>query len=162
MDFDIDDGSFSSDFSWADVPNIDISGVGSSFDVQDIPFSFDSASFNLEDTPFNFDFGSNFNLEDIPFSLDQIYGDQEGDFDLTGGYGDPMAPGLKDLVDDLLARNVLNDPFSTYDSPEDYSFSGSYGDPLAPGVKEAVENGKIAQERFNSYMNILTKKDYYE
>jgi ribosome biogenesis GTPase len=29
-------------------------------------------------------------------------------------------------------------------------------------VKEAVGNGKIAQERFNSYMNILTKKDYYE
>jgi len=29
-------------------------------------------------------------------------------------------------------------------------------------VKEAVENGKIAQERFDSYMNILTKKDYYE
>lgn len=29
-------------------------------------------------------------------------------------------------------------------------------------VKEAVENGEIAQERFNSYMNILTKKDYYE
>lgn len=29
-------------------------------------------------------------------------------------------------------------------------------------VKEAVENREIAQERFNSYMNILTKKDYYE
>lgn len=29
-------------------------------------------------------------------------------------------------------------------------------------VKEAVESGEIAQERFNSYMNILTKKDYYE
>lgn len=29
-------------------------------------------------------------------------------------------------------------------------------------VKEAVENGEIAQERFASYMNILTKKDYYE
>ncbi|MFN3444872.1 MAG: ribosome small subunit-dependent GTPase A [Bacteroidia bacterium] len=29
-------------------------------------------------------------------------------------------------------------------------------------VKEAVGNGKIAQERFDSYMNILTKKDYYE
>ncbi len=29
-------------------------------------------------------------------------------------------------------------------------------------VKEALVNGKIAQERFDSYMNILTKKDYYE
>jgi ribosome biogenesis GTPase len=29
-------------------------------------------------------------------------------------------------------------------------------------VKEAVGNGEIAQERFDSYMNILTKKDYYE
>jgi ribosome biogenesis GTPase len=29
-------------------------------------------------------------------------------------------------------------------------------------VKEAVENGEIASERFESYINILTKKDYYE
>ncbi len=29
-------------------------------------------------------------------------------------------------------------------------------------VKEAVGNGEIAQERFESYINILTKKDYYE
>lgn len=29
-------------------------------------------------------------------------------------------------------------------------------------VKEAVENGEIAPERFESYINILTKKDYYE
>lgn len=29
-------------------------------------------------------------------------------------------------------------------------------------VKEAVEKGEIASERFESYINILTKKDYYE
>lgn len=29
-------------------------------------------------------------------------------------------------------------------------------------VKEAVGSGEIAQERFDSYVNILTKKDYYE
>jgi ribosome biogenesis GTPase len=29
-------------------------------------------------------------------------------------------------------------------------------------VKEAVKNGSIRQERYDSYMNILTKKDYYE
>jgi ribosome biogenesis GTPase len=29
-------------------------------------------------------------------------------------------------------------------------------------VKEAVENGSIRHERYDSYINILTKKDYYE
>jgi hypothetical protein len=132
------------DFNWDDVQNIDISGVGSSYDLEDVPFNFD---FNLEDIPFNFDFGSSFNLEDIPFNFNEIYGDQPGDFPLTGNYGNPLAPGVQDAVADLLARNVLNDPFSTYDSPEDYSYEGSYGDPLAPGVKEAVE--ALFQENAN-------------
>jgi hypothetical protein len=70
--FDLD-GSFSGDFNWADVPNIDVSGVGvdlsnlgsgSGFNLDDIPFNLD---FNLEDVPFNYAFDG-YDIPDTPFN----------------------------------------------------------------------------------------------
>ena len=136
-DFDIEDGSF---YNWDSSPSVDYSSflnnlpeittpdagifdnisdifskIGGSLDFSNL-FSSDPellneivSSYDIEDTPF---MKQSYDIEDTPFYNWEPIGDQPGDYDLTGGYGDPLAPGVKEATDAKLLwdSTLASDP----------------------------------------------------
>lgn len=96
-------------------------------------------------------------LNELP--EDSTYGDQPGDYDMEGSYGDPLAPGVKDAVDNFfktnaaggLTEDVVTKAVKQFGTQVVKSFLGvGAAKGVSTGVRAALKAAGLSDSQINS------------